>query len=134
MPTLLAKAGAPVPAAAQGRDLSSLLAGASDGDGAGSGATFAGAVKWNPELRSVRTAASKLIRDRRSGAVEAFDLTTDPGEQRDIAATQPALVADLEVRLADHQRVLAAAQKLVPQSVEISGDTRERLEALGYTR
>ncbi|MEW6270922.1 MAG: sulfatase [Thermodesulfobacteriota bacterium] len=131
MPTLLARAGAPAPPPTQGRDLSPLLEGA---DSAGPGTTFAGAVKWNPEMRSVRTAAAKLIRDGRAGAAQAFDLTRDPGEQHDVAREEPQLVAELEASLAEHRRALAAQPALAPEQVEISGETRERLEALGYTR
>ena len=59
---------------------------------------------------------------------ELFDLLADPGEQKDVAAENPevvaALLADLE-RWADEAPERAAEQDLDPE-------TRSRLEALGY--
>ncbi|HEY8516331.1 MAG TPA: sulfatase [Candidatus Binatia bacterium] len=131
MPTLLAKASAAAPSAMQGRDLSPLLEG---GKGDAAAATFAGGVKWKPEMRSVRTATAKLIRDPSAGLTQAYDLAHDPGEKHDVSRAQPQLVAELERTLDEHRRALAARPALSPQKVEISDETRERLEALGYTQ
>ncbi len=128
MPTLLAWAGVPVPASAQGRDLTPVMR----GDATEERPTFAGGVKWNPELRSVRTAEWKLIEDGRSGTARLFDLARDPEERTDVAATRPDVATELASKLAEHRRKLAAAPSLAPAKVEVSGDMQKRLEALGY--
>lgn len=130
MPTLLAWAGAPLPAAAQGRDLSPLMR----GDEAEERPSFAGGVKWNPELRSVRTSGWKLIEDGRAGTARLFDLTRDPEERTDVAAAHSEVAARLAGELAEHRRKLAAAPSLAPRKVEVSGEMEKRLEALGYAQ
>jgi arylsulfatase A-like enzyme len=132
MPSVLGQAGIAPPAAAQGRDLSPLLAGA-DG-GAGEGASYAGGVKWSPDMRSLRAPGWKLIEDERTHAVAMFDLTADPTEQKDVAAARSGERARLEGTLAAHQRELAAKPSLTPEKATVSDEMKKRLEALGYAR
>ncbi|MBL9123656.1 MAG: arylsulfatase [Planctomycetaceae bacterium] len=46
-------------------------------------------------LQAIRSGDWKVVR-RRGGKVELYDLATDPGESRNVAAAQPAVVARLE--------------------------------------
>jgi uncharacterized sulfatase len=48
---------------------------------------------------AVRSGNHKLVEFLQDGHVELFDLAADPGERHDLAAAQPALVADLKARL-----------------------------------
>jgi len=130
MPTLLAQGGIDAPAAAQGRDLSPLLRGA--GVRGAAGVSFATGVKWRPELHSLRAPGWKLIRDGRSGPAQLFDLTNDPGEQRDASRARPQEIERLEGMLAAHQDALAALPTLAPAQGEVSDEMKKRLEALGY--
>jgi tetratricopeptide (TPR) repeat protein len=67
----------------------------------------------------------KLI--RAGGTTEIFDLQSDPGEEHDVAAAQPAIAAAMRAR-ADtiHARASATPARA------ISADAQERLRALGY--
>ena len=129
MPTLLAQGGITPPDAAQGHDFSSLLEG---GAGDGPGVSYAGGVKWSPELHSLRAPDWKLIRDGRAGPTQLFDLTTDPGEQHDVSQARPHELASLEGTLAAHQDALAVLPSLAPAQGEVSDEMKKRLEALGY--
>ncbi len=129
MPTLLLRARISPPAAAQGRNLASLLDG---DDGGATGTSFAGGVKWNPELRSLRAPDWKLIADGTSGSAQLFDLAQDPHEQHDLAATRPSERDALAGRLDAHLRDLAGRPKPSPASGAVSDEMKQRLEALGY--
>lgn len=129
MPTLLAQGRIAPPMGLQGRDLSRLL----DGAGAGAGgASFAGGVKWNPELRSLRAPDWKLIADGASGAAQLFDMARDPREQHDVAAQAVAERDRLQAELDAHVRNLASRPALATESGAVSDEMKKRLEALGY--
>ena len=130
MPSLLGQAGAASPPMTQGRDLSPLLAG-KDG-GAGAGQSFAGGVKWSPQMHSLRAPGWKLIEDGRAGSVEVFDLKADPTEQKNVASSRPAERARLAQTLDAHRRELAAKPALAPEKGAVSDEMKQRLEALGY--
>ena len=72
----------------------------------------------------------KLIHSSR-GANELYDLSRDPGEQRDLAAREPrlreTLVARLEDLRRDHPPLFDAAARAT-----LSPETRRALERLGY--
>jgi hypothetical protein len=86
----------------------------------------------NDTLRSLRAPDWKLIRDGASGAAQLFDLTRDPHEQSDVAATRPCERARLEARLGAHEDALAELPSLAPERAPVSGEMKDRLEALGY--
>lgn len=79
------------------------------------------------DLRAWRRGRYKLIRAPR---VELYDLTTDPGETRNIASREPALrerlLAELAARL--------ATEGEIESRQAVAHDARERLRALGYVQ
>ncbi|HEO72024.1 MAG TPA: hypothetical protein ENN80_12230, partial [Candidatus Hydrogenedentes bacterium] len=68
-----------------------------------------------------------------------FDLETDPGEERDLSGQKPEVLGAMKARLMEHcERVGIVGSGVQGRSkheqtvVEISADTRRKLEALGY--
>jgi arylsulfatase A-like enzyme len=49
--------------------------------------------------QAVRMGSWKAVRLKRDAPLELYDLAADPGEQRDVAATNPAVVARIEAYL-----------------------------------
>jgi arylsulfatase A-like enzyme len=89
--------------------------------------------RFDRRLTSVRHGSHKLIWSS-DGERQLFDLERDPGEQRDLAAQQPALVDEL-VRVVESRQRQAAATALraaAGSPARVDAETRERLEALGY--
>jgi arylsulfatase A-like enzyme len=130
MPTLLSITGVSPPPRLQGRDLSGLLLGKAAPDA--SSTTLAAGVKWQPDLRSLRSGPHKLIVDLATGEAQLYDLDTDPTEQRNLADTRPELLDQLKAELASRLREVAATPSLTPESVEVGDELRQQLEALGY--
>jgi arylsulfatase A-like enzyme len=93
MPTAAALAGARAPFVTDGVSLQSLLLGGR--------APLRGALYWEFHeggfAQAVRMGSWKAVRKGLDGAVELYDLKTDPGETRDVAARHPALVRRAEV-------------------------------------
>lgn len=77
---------------------------------------------WS-ELLAVSDDRFRYVRAPRP---EMFDLASDPGEKRDVAASRPAAAASMSAWLAQQ----ADAGPPAPEEVPI--ETRERLQALGY--
>jgi arylsulfatase A-like enzyme len=73
----------------------------------------------------------KLIRDERSGALELYDLSEDPGERRDLAGEDPERLEKLRAQLEIRARA-AGAGALSEQDREPTLEELERLRALGY--
>jgi arylsulfatase A-like enzyme len=81
-PTLLALAGVPIPAEAEGRSLVPALA----GEAMEARPVYSESLYRVPQaLKAVRAEGYKLILDAGNGSVELYDLEADPGEQRDIS-------------------------------------------------
>jgi choline-sulfatase len=78
---------------------------------------------WSP-LLGVRTREHKYVRAPRP---ELYELASDPGETRNLAAENEDLVARLDALV----EARAAGQKAVP-NFGVDAETSERLEALGY--
>ncbi|TDJ70682.1 MAG: hypothetical protein E2O39_09705 [Planctomycetota bacterium] len=130
MPTLLSLAGVPLPDGLQGRDLSALLAGgslATDEE-----VSFGTATETRPGLCTVRTPTHRLVLDVESGEMQLFDLVSDPGEQRNLAADSPELAEKLRDRLALHLVESTAAGTLESETGAVPESLRRQLEALGY--
>ena len=85
---------------------------------------------WGPPFRGWLHGAYKLI--VRPGGVELYNLDSDPGEQRDLSAVEPArlqkMVADFKLA----HKAMAAHDQDRPQPVKLDPDEMERLRSLGY--
>lgn len=66
------------------------------------------------------------------GRAQLFDRQADPGESRDLAASEPDLLRRRLAVLAAHRDALG--RKAEPDDVRPSGETREALRALGYVQ
>jgi tetratricopeptide (TPR) repeat protein len=128
MPTVLELLGVPVPAAVQGASLLPAARGQRL-------SLLALSESWYPrfhygwsELVAVQDGRFKLIRAPRR---ELYDLQRDPGEQADLAASDPAR-AEALARALDEMvaRLGAAGAPAAPAAID--AETAERLEALGY--
>jgi arylsulfatase A-like enzyme len=70
--------------------------------------------------------SEKLIEHFEDGRVELFDLATDPGERRDLAAERPERAATLKERLAAWRAAVGAAMPSPnPQPVDPFGPDGE---------
>ncbi len=72
----------------------------------------------------------KLVVDRNDGRRRLYRFTDDPGEERDLAATEPELVDELADRAAALIEALDLEPGAVPEALDEAA--RERLRALGY--
>ena len=80
---------------------------------------------WS-ELRAVETERWKFVSAPRP---ELYDLRSDPGEVRDVAAEHPSIAATLASHLRSMNLEDAGAE---PSPAKLDPDERARLEALGY--
>jgi choline-sulfatase len=122
-PTIAAMAGASLPAV-DGQNLLPLVAGAAgDPDRPAYVESYYQNVLlgWSP-LRAVRTRRWKFIEAPRP---ELYDLEDDPGERLNRVDTRGALAAGL-------QRALPAVSEHAQTATASSGESAERLRALGY--
>ncbi len=79
---------------------------------------------------ALREGSVKAIFNTSAGTTELYDLATDPGEQKDLAAHEP-------IRAAFYRQTLAAwilSRRLegVAAPVELTSEQQENLKALGY--
>lgn len=138
VPTLLDAAGLPIPAHAQGRSVLPFLRG--EGPGVPKH-TFTEAGYERNYQRVIRTAEWKLVyvpdpelRRVMTGAeFELYDVEHDPGEQHNLAADHPAVVADLKQRLfAWMKHAKRGVATPHTEDVELDEATKQSLRALGY--
>jgi arylsulfatase A-like enzyme len=119
-----------------GRDLSPLWRQAAAGAAPGTAppAAFAELTPWwmwraaQGHFVSVRTERFKLIREMQSGITHLYDLDADPGEKRNVAASEAERVTELAQRI---DAYLATRREPAPR-VELSPEKVEQLRALGY--
>ena len=101
-----------------GRPAAAIIA----GDGPSQGNEGSG----NEKLGDAQPAKEKLVEHFEDGRVELFDLATDPGERRDLAAERPERAAALKKRLAAWRiGVGAAMPSRNPQPVDPFGPDGE---------
>jgi choline-sulfatase len=131
-PTLLGLLGLEAPAELPGLDLRPLFFGGALPAGRG----LVSELDLGPgrDLDAIRSGDWKLIVDRESGRRSLFDLASDPGEARDLAAEHPerceALLAELDRRL---ERARAAGAPFTPERpLTMSPAELQALERLGY--
>lgn len=144
-PTLLDVLGLPVPAGLDGSSTRSLLEGGVDSDRFVYCETYSPyiAYRWSP-LVGVRSATWKYIR---APHPELYDLVADPGEERNLAAARPEVVAEATAALegflaetetktvgtdANSARSGAEGTDLDAARREASEEERARLRSLGY--
>ncbi len=138
LPTLLARAGVAAPAEIDGRDLSRLWSG--DTEGFGDRLLYVeapGGIPQNriigdyfPVYRAIRKGRFKLVVEARSMTHALYDLQQDPFEQVDVKDEQPELVAEL---LAVAEERYTRDEDAEPEpSVQLDAESLERLRALGY--
>jgi arylsulfatase A-like enzyme len=132
-PTILGRAGIPVPPTLQGVDLALSAQERPERNRI----VFAEEDHEGNVLRAVRTEEWKLIEanagnPRGLAALELFDVEQDPGEQRDLSGERTDRVAELR-RHADAQEQLARSQKQGgAATAELSAAEQEALRQLGY--
>lgn len=85
---------------------------------------------WGRERNTLVSWPYKLILDPKSDRVQLYDLSTDPGERRDLAVEKAAIARDLRQRLADQLDSLEAP--VIEPGEDISPEMEEELRALGY--
>ena len=128
-PTLVRLAGLKVPAAVQGRSLAADMRGQQVDP---ERPVYMELLPPKPHLLAMRTGSWKLIRSLDPDhAVSLYDLSSDPEEHNDVAATHGALVRSLQRRLADWYKSLSPAPKQA--AVPLTDKKLEKqLRSLGY--
>jgi len=76
------------------------------------------------------TDGHKLVMDSRAHRLELYELSRDPGEERDLSFVRCALARRLARRLQGNRQEAALATASHP----VADDIRRKLRALGYTR
>jgi uncharacterized protein (TIRG00374 family) len=133
VPTILARAGAPIPPAMQGRDLAVPFAERSDAERM----HYAEEDHEGNVLRAIRTKEWKLIEanegnPRGLAPVELFAIDRDRDEKQNVADTEPAVTAEMREH-ADAQGQLAASQAVEQgEQAKLTREECERLRVLGY--
>jgi arylsulfatase A-like enzyme len=128
-PTLLELAGAPVPAAVQGRSLVPFLLGTATPPYRAFGETGLGGGSRFAALDDYR-----LLAWGSGDRVELFDLGQDPLEQRDLAAAEPQRVEVLRRQLAEWQAEVARTAFGAAAAQPLAEDTLKQLKSLGYVQ
>jgi arylsulfatase A-like enzyme len=130
-PTVIARAGLPVPSVMQGHPLP-----LDGGDAPSRASVFSEEDLEGNVLQSVRTPGSKLItanpgNPRGLSPEELYDLKTDPGEQHSLVASDPTLLEELRAALG-RSYLEARAHAGAGAQTDVDSVTKDRLRALGY--
>jgi arylsulfatase A-like enzyme len=146
LPTLLELAGIPAPAGIRGRSLLPLLGGdasAAPGpapihtDTSSHEAHYSKLGEIRPGLFdtsfAIRTREAKLLHSARHDRYRLYDLTGDPGEQRDVFADRGAEHADLR-RALDGLRAIGPPKDEDAPPPALTPRELEQLRRLGYVR
>ncbi len=138
MPTVLELAGVPLPEGVQGTSLAPLLL---RGEGETPRYVFMESGRAARSQLSVRRGPWKLVHLRAPedrewlgrNAIELYDLSSDPGETRDVRAAHPEVAAELERALVAWQRDTPRYQGGATTDVKkLDARTQEMLRGLGY--
>ena len=126
-PTILGALGAPPIAASPGVSLWPLLTG---GAAPPARDLLAERPRYGPDRGAVIRWPYKAVVDLEGGPQLLFELEEDPGEQVNLSAKYPAIMASL--RAAITQQVAMRRTRPTPGAATLDSATRERLRALGY--
>ena len=135
VPTLLTQAGAPIPAAMQGRDLAVPMAQRSESERM----AYAEEDHEGNVLRSIRTDTWKLIEanpgnPRGLPTEELFAIEKDPQEKQNVVEQNAAVTAAMRQH-AEAQRQLAASQAVEGgEQAKLTREECEKLRVLGYVQ
>ena len=127
-PTVLDVLDLPVASSFEGHSVRLLL----NGDAPARVAISQQDTKYTPPVSSLRTSDWKLYEDivvRRIYCDRLFDLRTDPGEQRNVLASNLDVARKLATRLREIESVFPGMEG---GAVDLSPETIERLRSLGY--
>lgn len=135
MPTLLEIAGIDSPVSFEGASLLPHLQGRPQPDRP----ALSESTLYGSEKLAWRTGTHKYIFDtdaQASPRIRVYDLRADPGEQHNLAAVQPELVAALRTRFEDFfARLRQRADDMsVPSVADMGPDHIQSLKSLGYIR
>jgi arylsulfatase A-like enzyme len=128
-PTMLAAAGYPAPATMQGRNLGAPLT-----PGPVFSETFPCPALHTPACpggcaaRVIVSWPYKFLAYT-GGARELYDLAADPGENRNLLSTSPALAEQLRGQLSAWVKSMPAQSR---QQLKLDGEALQRLKSLGY--
>jgi arylsulfatase A-like enzyme len=95
-------------------------------------AIIAERLLYGPETKAIVEWPDKAIVEIDSGRAQLFDLQIDPGEQDDLAAGDPELLARLLTEMSD--RLAEAEAAGAAPGTDLDEDLLRRLRALGYIR
>ncbi|MEO7795259.1 MAG: sulfatase [Thermoanaerobaculia bacterium] len=123
-PTLMTLVGQPVPASVSAPSLLPWLVGAPPAQ-----APYAILAAESNGLFEVRNERFKLVAQPAKQSFELFDLESDPGERRDIAATHP---VEMEALRSAFRSWHAGLRPLATGTVDLDAETDAGLRALGY--
>ncbi len=87
---------------------------------------------WDRPRYAVRGERYKLIYDTRTGGEELYDLASDPGETRNVAAKEPILAAYYRETLHHWVAGLARGRHEAVEEATLTRDVCENLRSLGY--
>jgi arylsulfatase A-like enzyme len=132
-PTIIARAGVPVPPVMQGHPLP-----LDGGEAPSRASVFSEEDLEGNVLQSVRTPVSKLItanpgNPRGLQPEELYDLKTDPREQHSLVASDPTLLEELRAALG-RSYLEARAHAGAGAQTDVDSVTKDRLRALGYLK
>ena len=93
-------------------------------------------MHYDRRYRLLREGSFKLI-ETSKGETFFYDLASDPGETRDLAAERPSEVSAMQARLAKVEQEIGLPALDAPlaadgETPELDAATREHLRALGY--
>jgi len=130
-PTVLDLIGLPIPADSDGHSLRPLWGGTDDGRTAYL-ETLVPRLNFGwAELRALRSASTKVIDAPRP---EAYDLAQDPGETRNLPATDESAPVEADSLRTDLEKVIESDPFThgEQRQADLDPETREKLASLGY--